>query len=56
MVSVSCETQSQPVDLVSYLGGDAGEKFIGYLKPGEDDLATVVLLVTEVDSLSKVIG
>ena len=41
---------------MSYLGGDTGEKFIGYLKPGEEDLATVVLVVTEVDHHRKVIG
>ena len=55
VVSVSCGPESQAC-LLSYLGGDGGEKFIGYLKPGEDDLATVVIVATEVDGLNKVIG
>ena len=42
---------------MSYLvGDDALEKYIGYLRPVREDLATVVLVATEVDSKIKIMG
>ena len=42
---------------MTYLAGDeAGEEYIGYLKPGNEDLATVVLVATEVESRTNSIG
>ena len=42
---------------MTYLAGDeALEKYIGYLKPGNEDLATVVLVATEVESRTNSIG
>ena len=41
--------------LVSYLYRE-GEKYIGYLKPAREDLATLMIIVTEVDTKLQVIG
>ena len=42
---------------MSYLAGDnAVEKYIGYLKPGREDLATVVLVATKVERRIQIIG
>ena len=44
------------IDLVTFLGGNDKEKFIGYLKPDREDLMPVVLVVTEISSEMKVVG
>ena len=44
------------LDLVSYLHPEGEKKCIGYLKPTRDDLATLVIVVTEVDTRLQVIG
>ena len=42
---------------MTYLAGDGSlEKYIGYLKPGSEDLASVVLVATEVESRINIIG
>ena len=57
VVSISHERGADDADLVTYLAGDeALEKYIGYLKPGNEDLATVVLVATEVESRTNIIG
>ena len=44
------------MDLVSYLCREGEEKYIGYLKPAREDLATLMIIVTEVDTKLQVIG
>ena len=44
------------LDLVSYLYREGEEKYVGYLKPAREDLATLVIVVTEVDTRLRVIG
>ena len=57
VVSISHEPDANDADLVTYLAGDGSlEKYIGYLKPGSEDLASVVLVATEVESRINIIG
>ena len=57
VVSIFHERGADDADLVSYLAGDDPvEKYIGYLKPDKEDLATVVLVATEVESRTNIIG
>ena len=57
VVSILHEHGADDADLVTYLAGeDALEKHIGYLKPDREDLSTVVLVATEVESRMKIIG
>ena len=44
------------MDLVSYLYGEGEEKYIGYLKPAREDLATLVIVVADVVTRLQVIG
>ena len=44
------------LDLVSYLYREGEEKYIGYLNPAREYLATLVIEVTEVDNRLQVIG
>ena len=55
MVCLSWEV-GEDTDLVTFLGGNDKEKFIGYLKPDREDLKPVVLVITEVFSEIKVVG
>ena len=41
---------------MAYLYREGEEKYIGYLKPASEDLATLVVVVTEVDTGLQVIG
>ena len=56
VVSIKWEEQGVSLDLVSYLYKEGEEKYIGYLKPAREDLATLVIVVTEVDTRLQVIG
>ena len=56
VVSINWKEQGMSLDLVSYLYREGEEKFIGYLKPAREDLATLVIVVTEVDTRLQVIG
>ena len=56
MVSIKWDEQEVSLDLVSYLYREGEEKYIGYLKPAREDLATLVIVVTEVDTRLQVIG
>ena len=49
VVSIKWDEQEVSLDLVSYLYREGEEKYIGYLKPAREDLATLVIVVTEVD-------
>ena len=55
-MSINWETQEESLDLVSYLYREGEEKYIGYLKPAREDLSTLVIVVTEVDTRLQVIG
>ena len=44
------------MDLVSLLHREGEEEYIGYLKPDRDDLTTIVIVVTEVNTQPQVIG
>ena len=44
------------LDLVSYLYKEGEEKYIGYLKPAREDLATLVIVVSDVVTKLQVIG
>ena len=44
------------MDLVSYLYREGEEKYIGYLKPTREDLATLVIVVADVVTKLPVIG
>ena len=55
VVSIKWEEQGVSLDLVSYLYRE-GEKYIGYLKPDRDDLTTIVIVGTEVNTQPQVIG
>ena len=48
--------EGESYNLVSYLGGNEEEKYIGYLKPAGEDLAALVILVTEVETQLQVTG
>ena len=54
-VSVNVE-EGESFDLVTYLGGNGEEKYIGYLKPAGEDLAALVIVVTEVETQLQVTG
>ena len=54
-VSVNVE-EGESYDLVTYLGGNGEEKYIGYLKPAGEDLAALVIVVTEVETQLQVTG
>ena len=54
-VSVNVE-EGESCNLVSYLGGNEEEKYIGYLKPAGEDLAALVIVVTEVETQLQVTG
>ena len=56
VVSIKWDEQEVSLDLVSYLYREGEEKYIGYLKPAREDLATLVIVVTEVDTRLQVIG
>ena len=56
VVSVNWEEQEESLDLVSYLYREGEEEYIGYLKPAREDLATVVIVVSEVDTRLQVVG
>jgi len=56
VVSINWDEQEESLDLVSYLYREGEEKYIGYLKPAREDLATLVIVVTEVDTRLQVIG
>ena len=56
VVSIQWDEQEVSLDLVSYLYREGEEKYIGYLKPAREDLATLVIVVTEVDTRLQVIG
>ena len=56
VVSIKWEEKEDSLDLVSYLYREGEEKYIGYLKPAREDLATLVIVVTEVDTRLQVIG
>ena len=56
VVSIQWDEQEVSLDLVSYLYREGKEKYIGYLKPAREDLATLVIVVTEVDTRLQVIG
>ena len=56
-MSVNSVEHGEDTDLVSYLAGDdALEKYIGYIKPVREDLASVVLVATEVEGKINIIG
>merc|ERR1712130_353976 len=55
VVSVSNE-QEESLNLVSLLQREGEEKYIGYLKPDRDDLTTIVIVGTEVNTQPQVIG
>ena len=55
VVSINWE-QEDSLDLVSFLYKEGEEKYIGYLKPTREDLASLVIVVTEVDTRLQVIG
>ena len=50
------EEKKDSLDLVSYLYREGEEKYIGYLKPAREDLATVVIVVTDVVTRLQIIG
>ena len=54
-MSVNVE-EGESYDLVTYLGGNGEEKYIGYLKPAGEDLAALVIVVTEVETQLQVTG
>ena len=56
VVSIQWDEQEVSLDLVSYLYREGKEKYIGYFKPAREDLATLVIVVTEVDTRLQVIG
>ena len=55
VVSVSCE-QEESLNLVSLLQREGEEECIGYLKPDRNDLTTIVIVGTEVNTQPQVIG
>ena len=48
--------QEDNMDLVSYLYREGEDKYIGYLKPTREDLATLVIVVADVVTRLQVIG
>ena len=56
VVSIKWDEQEESLDLVSYLYREGKEKYIGYLKPASEDLTTLVIVVTEVNTRLQVIG
>ena len=56
VVSINWEEQEGNLDLVSYLYREGEEKYIGYLKPAREDLATLVIVVADVVTRLHVIG
>ena len=55
-MSLNWEAQEESLDLVSFLYREGEEKYIGYLKPAREDLANLVIVVTEVETRLQVIG